>query len=142
MRLSQVWASLPGLRRETFPFELPLMAQQVQVNRTLYWGSHGQIKLSWMLIYMSIVHYLVVHSLSVLAGRGKHTRSLSEMGGGITKTQNRSLKMALFNINGILSPVKRGKVLSKLKKDKIQIAFLQESRLSDSEHTKLNRFRF
>lgn len=45
--------------------------------------------------------------------------------------QNRSLKIALCNINGVLSPVKRGKILSKLKKDKIQIAFLQESHLSD-----------
>ena len=51
--------------------------------------------------------------------------------------QNRSLKIASFNINGILNPVKRGKILSKLKKDKIQVAFLQESHLNDSEHAKL-----
>ena len=48
--------------------------------------------------------------------------------------QNRSLKIASFNINGVLNPVKREKILSKLKKDKIQIAFLQETHLSDSEH--------
>ena len=52
--------------------------------------------------------------------------------------QNRSLKIASFNINGVLNPVKREKILSKLKKDKIQIAFLQETHLSDSEHAKLN----
>jgi exonuclease III len=51
--------------------------------------------------------------------------------------QNRSLKIASFNINGVLNPVKREKILSKLKKDKIQIAFLQETHLSDSEHAKL-----
>ena len=56
--------------------------------------------------------------------------------------QNRSLKIVSFNINGIHSPVKRAKILSKLKKDKIQIAFLQESHLSDSEHAKLNRSGF
>ena len=55
---------------------------------------------------------------------------------------NTSLKIALFDINGLLSPVKRGKILSKLKKDKIQVAFLQESHLSDSEHAKLNRSGF
>ena len=43
----------------------------------------------------------------------------------------------LLKINAF--PVKRGKVLSKLKKDKIQVAFLQESHLSDSEHAKLNK---
>lgn len=56
--------------------------------------------------------------------------------------QNRSLKIASFNINGVLNPVKRGKILSKLRKDKIQIAFLQETHLSDSEHTKLNKSGF
>ena len=56
--------------------------------------------------------------------------------------QNRSLKIASFNINGILNPVKRGKILSKLKKDKIQVAFLQESHLNDSEHAKLSKSGF
>lgn len=53
--------------------------------------------------------------------------------------QDGSLKIASFNINGVLNPVKRGKILSKLKKDKIHIAFLQETHLNDSEHTKLNK---
>lgn len=56
--------------------------------------------------------------------------------------QNRSLKIASFNINGVLNPIKRGKILSKLKKDKIQVAFLQESHLNDSEHAKLNKLGF
>ena len=56
--------------------------------------------------------------------------------------QNRSLKIASFNINGVLNPVKRWKILSKLKKDKIQIALLQETHLNDSEHAKLNKSGF
>lgn len=56
--------------------------------------------------------------------------------------QTNSLKRATFNINGVLNPVKRGKILSKLKKDKIQVAFLQETHLNDSEHAKLNRSGF
>lgn len=56
--------------------------------------------------------------------------------------QNRSLKIASFNINGILNPVRRGKILPQLRKDKIQVAFLQESHLNDSEHAKLNKSGF
>lgn len=53
--------------------------------------------------------------------------------------QNGSLKIASFNINGVLNPVKRERILSKLKKDQIQVAFLQETHLNDSEHAKLNK---
>lgn len=49
--------------------------------------------------------------------------------------QNRSIKMASLNINGVLNPIKRRKILSKLK-DKVQIAYLQETHLNDFEHTK------
>ena len=83
MRLSQVGAS-PGLRRGTFPFGPLWMAQQGQVNRPLHWESHRQLKISWMLMYLSVVNCLVVHPLLVLAGRGKRTRFLSEMEEGIT----------------------------------------------------------
>lgn len=79
MRLLQVRASPSGLRRETFPFEPPWKAQQGQTNRPLHRESHGQFVFSLMFINM-----LVVYSLPVLAGRGKHTRFLSEMKGGIT----------------------------------------------------------
>lgn len=84
MRLSEVRASLSGLRRENFPFEPSRMAQQVQDNGNPHWKSHGQVKLSCMLIYMLVVHCLVVNPLPVLAGRGKHISFLSEMEGGIT----------------------------------------------------------
>lgn len=55
---------------------------------------------------------------------------------------NRTIKVASFNINGILNPIKREKILSKLKKDQVQIAFLQELHLDDVEHAKLNKSGF
>lgn len=84
----------------------------------------------------------VVHSLPVLAGKGKHTSFNSIMDKDVTKMQTSSVIIATFNINGVLNPVKRGKILSKLKKDKTQVAFLQETHLNDSEHAKLNRSGF
>lgn len=50
-----------------------------------------------------------------------------------------SLKLATYNVNGLNNPVKRGTILSKLKKDKVQIAYLQETHLNAIEHAKLNR---
>lgn len=52
------------------------------------------------------------------------------------------VKIISFNVNGVLNPIKRSKILSKLKKQKAQIAFLQETRLSQSEHAKLKRMGF
>lgn len=52
---------------------------------------------------------------------------------------NRPIKLVSLNINGILNPVKRSKMLSQLKRDKVQIAYIQESHLSDNEHAKLNK---
>lgn len=42
-----------------------------------------------------------------------------------------------FNVNGVLNPQKRTKILSKLRKEKIQIALIQETHLSETEHLKL-----
>lgn len=50
-----------------------------------------------------------------------------------------SIKLCTFNVKGIHHPIKRKKILSFLKKDKIQIAFLQETHLVDKEHIKLKR---
>lgn len=52
------------------------------------------------------------------------------------------IKVTSFNVNGMHSPIKRGKILSKLKKEKTQIAFLQETHLNEIEHTKLGRLGF
>lgn len=51
----------------------------------------------------------------------------------------RPINFVSLNINGILNPIKRSNMLSQLKKTKVQIAYMQESHLTDSEHTKLNR---
>lgn len=52
------------------------------------------------------------------------------------------VKVISFNVNGLLSPVKRTKVLAKLKKEGIDIAFLQETHMSDTEHLNLKRYGF
>ncbi len=46
------------------------------------------------------------------------------------------MKIASFNIYGVLSPVKRGKILSKLKKARAEFVFVQETHLNDAEHSK------
>ncbi len=52
------------------------------------------------------------------------------------------IKVASYNVNGLLNPVKRSKILTKLKKEKIEIALLQETHLNVTEHNKLNRMGF
>lgn len=52
------------------------------------------------------------------------------------------IKVTTFNVNGVHNPIKRGKILSKLKKEKTQIAFLQETHLNETEHIKLGRLGF
>ena len=49
------------------------------------------------------------------------------------------LKVITLNVKGINNVVKRQKILSFLKKEKCQIAFLQETHLSELEHKKLKR---
>lgn len=46
------------------------------------------------------------------------------------------MKIALFNVNGVISPVKRGKILSKLKKAGA------ETHLTDADYSKLNKMGF
>ena len=52
---------------------------------------------------------------------------------------NNMLKVVSFNVNGLLNPIKRGKILSKLRREGAQVAFLQETHLSETEHVKLRR---
>lgn len=49
------------------------------------------------------------------------------------------LRIASFNVNGILGPIKRSKVLTKMRKEKIDIVCLQETHLNDLEHQKLTK---
>lgn len=51
-----------------------------------------------------------------------------------------NLKITSLNVNGLNHPVKRSKVLAKLKREKSQITFIQETHLSKHEHEKLKKF--
>lgn len=53
-----------------------------------------------------------------------------------------TLKVISFNVNGILNPVKRRQILTKMKRENAQIVFLQETHLIPSEHEKLKRMGF
>jgi len=44
-----------------------------------------------------------------------------------------------LNVNGLCSPVKQSKILLKLKRENIDIAFSQETHLMEVEHEKLKR---
>lgn len=50
-----------------------------------------------------------------------------------------AIKIATYNVNGLVNPIKRSKILTKLKRDKVEVAFLQETYLSDIEHAKLTK---
>lgn len=50
------------------------------------------------------------------------------------------IKLMTLNVNGLGSPIKRAKVMAKIRKEKSQINFLQETHLSRSEHEKLKKF--
>lgn len=52
------------------------------------------------------------------------------------------LKIVSYNVIGLLSPIKRSKILTKLKRDRTEIAFLQETHLSQVEHAKLTKMGF
>lgn len=52
------------------------------------------------------------------------------------------MKIVSFNVNGVLNPVKRGKIFSKLKKARAEVVFLQETHLNDVEHLKLIKMGF
>ena len=53
-----------------------------------------------------------------------------------------SIRIASYNVNGLHNPIKRGKILSQMKKEKIQVGLIQETHLNDLEHAKLNRMGF
>lgn len=53
--------------------------------------------------------------------------------------QNDSVKIISFNVNGVLNIVKMNKILSKLKREKAQIALLQETHMSQMDHLRLKR---
>lgn len=54
--------------------------------------------------------------------------------------ESNNVKMMSLNVNGLNNPLKRQKVMTKIKKEKAQIIFLQETLLTQSEHNKLKRY--
>lgn len=52
----------------------------------------------------------------------------------------KSIKVSTHNVNGMGNPSKRSKIMTKLKREEIDVALLQETHLSDSEHEKLKRW--
>lgn len=56
--------------------------------------------------------------------------------------QGDPVKIITFNVNGVLNPIKRHKILTKLKREKAQFALLQETHMSQAEHLKLKRMGF
>lgn len=51
----------------------------------------------------------------------------------------RTLNVVSFNVRGLGHPIKRKRILTFLKKEKADIALLQETHLSSEEHKKLKR---
>lgn len=49
------------------------------------------------------------------------------------------MKIISFNVNGVLNVMKMNKILSKLKKEKAQIALLQETHMNQMDHLRLKR---
>lgn len=52
------------------------------------------------------------------------------------------VKFISFNVNGLLNPIKRSRILSKVKKEQAHVVYLQETHLKDNEHEKLKRMGF
>lgn len=51
-------------------------------------------------------------------------------------------KVISYNVNGLLNPIKRSKILSKMKRERAHVVYLQETHLNDKEHGKLRTMGF
>lgn len=47
-----------------------------------------------------------------------------------------------LNVNGLNNPVKRSKMVAKIKRERVSVAFWQETHLSNTEHEKLKKMGF
>lgn len=52
------------------------------------------------------------------------------------------LNIVSLNVNGLTTPRKIGKVIQKLRKEKVQFALLQDTHLHDEEHEKQKKMGF
>lgn len=50
-----------------------------------------------------------------------------------------TIHLCTWNVNGIHTPLKRKKVLSYLRRERVHIALLQETQITDLEHLKLQQ---
>lgn len=46
---------------------------------------------------------------------------------------NGKIKITSYNVNGLLNPIKRNKILTKMKKEQAQIVYLQETQMDFKE---------
>lgn len=52
---------------------------------------------------------------------------------------NEPIKIISYNVNGVLNVIRMNKILTKLRKEKAQIALLQETHMSQTDHLRLKR---
>lgn len=50
-----------------------------------------------------------------------------------------NIKIVTLNVNGLNNPIKRKRVLSTIRKENVQVLFLQETKLNDEEHDKFKK---
>jgi len=55
---------------------------------------------------------------------------------------HQTYKVITLNVNGLHNPIKRSKTIAKMKREKQDIIFWQETHLSDIEHDKLRKMGF
>ena len=53
--------------------------------------------------------------------------------------QRRGIRMVSLNVNGINNPIKRGKVLTKFRKEEVQVIFYKKP-MSSQEHENVKRY--
>lgn len=53
--------------------------------------------------------------------------------------QFQEYRVITLNVNGLYNPIKRSKVIAKMKKEKLHVIFMQETHLNNLEHEKLKQ---
>lgn len=56
--------------------------------------------------------------------------------------QCQEYRVVTLNVNGLHNPIKRGKVIAKMKREKLHVIFWQETHLNRIEHEKLKKYGF
>lgn len=77
-------------------------------------------------LFIVLVHFLV--SMGDVAQRYTDWKSYMH---------NQENKIMTLNVKGLHNPIKRSKIIAKMKREKLQVIFWQETHLSSLEHEKL-----